>query len=320
MKFNLILIFLCIGKVHSWWELVYKVVTGAPFGAHALFINNGTRNTNNLAAQQLTNQVLDHYKSDVMDDMHTNGVTKIRVSYYLGGVEAKYFVFDAVGATNTDWFSRSRLLETNYDITALTTAVGKFGEYFSIAGDTVTGGVIKRHFYINEGYYGCAGDKGWVLVVDGPGPCLMDQVSTTTVYFVNTASFSLTPGVTADFMAVFVERGICSGTSPAPSSTTVPSNGYLMINETEKLEKKITEIKTNLTVPVNTTSQYLRSKSCANDERISSRAMGMVLGAGLLSALAAFILFPDLQTVCSHILKGICNLCRKRKQQNQLLK
>ncbi|XP_078316900.1 uncharacterized protein LOC111119137 [Crassostrea virginica] len=256
-----------------------------------------------------------------MDDMHTNGVTKIRVSYYLGGVEVKYFVFDAVGATKTDWFSRSRLLETNYDITALTTAVGKSGEYFSIAGDTVSGGgALKRHFYVNEGYYGCEGDQGWVLVVDGPGPCLMDQVSTTTVYFVNTASFSLTPGVTADFMAVFVERGICSGTSPAPSSTTVPSNGYLLINETEKLEKKITEIKTNLTVHVNTTSQYLRSKSCANDERTSSRAMGMVLGAGLLSALAAFILFPDLYTVCSHILKGICNLCRKRKQQNQLLK
>nr|XP_022314700.1 uncharacterized protein LOC111119136 [Crassostrea virginica] len=249
------------GKVHSWWELVYKVVTGAPFGAHALLINNGTRNTNNLAAQQLTNQVLDHYKSDVMDDMHINSVTKIRVSYYLGGVEVKYFVFDAVGATKTDWFSRSRLLETNYDITALTTAVGKSGEYFSIAGDTVSGGgALKRHFYVNEGYYGCEGDQGWVLVVDGPGPCLMDQVSTTTVYFVNTASFSLTPGVTADFMAVFVERGICSGTSPAPSSTTVPSNGYLLINETEKLEKKITEIKTNLTVPVNTTSQYLRDK------------------------------------------------------------
>ena len=53
------------------------MVTGAPFGAHALLINNGTRNTNNLAAQQLTNQVLDHYKSDVLDDMHTNDVTKV---------------------------------------------------------------------------------------------------------------------------------------------------------------------------------------------------------------------------------------------------
>ena len=57
------------------------MVTGAPFGAHALLINNGTRNTNNLAAQQLTNQVLDHYKSDVMDDMHTNGVTKVLSAY-----------------------------------------------------------------------------------------------------------------------------------------------------------------------------------------------------------------------------------------------
>lgn len=59
---------------------------------------------------------------------------QIRVSYYFGGVEAQYFVFDAVGATKTGWFSRNRLLETSYDIAALATAVGKGGEYFSIEG------------------------------------------------------------------------------------------------------------------------------------------------------------------------------------------
>ena len=67
--------------------------------------------------------------------------------------------------------------------------------YILCSSDIVSaGGAIKRHFYINEGYYGCANDQGWVLVVDGPGPCLMDQVSTTTIYFVNTASYSLMPG------------------------------------------------------------------------------------------------------------------------------
>ncbi|XP_052686836.1 uncharacterized protein LOC128165943 [Crassostrea angulata] len=120
MFINVVLLMCIVGNVHSWWELVFKVVTGGPFGAYDLFVKNGTRNTQNLTVQQLTNEVKDHYKSDVMNDIHSNGVTKIRVSYYSGGVEAQYFVFDAVGATKTGWFSRERLIETSYkNITAL---------------------------------------------------------------------------------------------------------------------------------------------------------------------------------------------------------
>lgn len=271
-------------------------MTGGPFGAYDLFVNNGTRNINNLAAQQLTNQVLDHYKSDVMDDMHSNGVTKIRVSYYSGGVEAQYFVFDAVGATKTGWFSRYRLLDTSYDITAFAITTGKWGEYFSIEGDTVSSGSIHRHFYVNEGYYGCSGDLGWTLIVDGLGPCSMESQPTTTVYYVSTPSYSLMPGLTADFMAVFVERGICS------SSSTLGKE-YLLINETEEIQQKINGIKTNLTIPVNTTSQYHRSKTCAEDERMTSRAIGFVLGVGLISVLSALILFPDIHTLIRHVLK-----------------
>lgn len=57
---------------------------------------------------------------------------QIRVSYYSGGVEAQFFVFDAVGANKTGWFSRHRLLETSYDITAFANTIGIFGEYFSL--------------------------------------------------------------------------------------------------------------------------------------------------------------------------------------------
>lgn len=59
---------------------------------------------------------------------------QIRVSYYSGGVEAQFFVFDAVGANKTGWFSRHRLLETSYDITAFANTIGIFGEYFSLEG------------------------------------------------------------------------------------------------------------------------------------------------------------------------------------------
>lgn len=60
--------------------------------------------------------------------------------------------------------------------------------------DTVSTSSIHRHFYVNEGYYGCSGDLGWTLIVDGPGPCSMESLPTTAVYFVNTPSYSLMPG------------------------------------------------------------------------------------------------------------------------------
>ncbi|XP_062606384.1 uncharacterized protein LOC134268212 [Saccostrea cucullata] len=122
------------GAVHSWWELVYKAVTGGPFGAYELFTSDNTRNINNLAAQQLTNQVLDHYKSEVFNNWQSNDIYKIRVSYYAGGTEAQYFVFNATGSTKTNWFSRYRVLESSYDISAFAVTTGKGGEYFSIKG------------------------------------------------------------------------------------------------------------------------------------------------------------------------------------------
>lgn len=60
--------------------------------------------------------------------------------------------------------------------------------------DIVSSSSIHRHFYVNEGYYGCSGDLGWTLIVDGPGPCSMESLPTTAVYFVNTPSYSLMPG------------------------------------------------------------------------------------------------------------------------------
>jgi hypothetical protein len=64
--------------VYSWWELAFKAVTGGPFGAYDLFMSNDTRNTDNMAAQQLTNQTLDHYKSDVINDWQNSCIFKVR--------------------------------------------------------------------------------------------------------------------------------------------------------------------------------------------------------------------------------------------------
>lgn len=53
---------------------------------------------------------------------------------------------------------------------------------------------VHRHFFISEGYYNCGKDKGWVVVIDGIGPCAMDKATRTTVYYVDTHSYSLMPG------------------------------------------------------------------------------------------------------------------------------
>jgi hypothetical protein len=79
--------------VYSWWELVFKAVTGGPFGAYDLFISNNTRNTDNMAARQLTNQILDHYKSDVINDWQNSGISKVR--YLL-----IFFLFQPMGFDN----------------------------------------------------------------------------------------------------------------------------------------------------------------------------------------------------------------------------
>lgn len=56
-------------------------------------------------------------------------------------------------------------------------------------------GTVNRRFFINDGYYGCGKDSGWVVVIDGPGPCPMDTRKTsTTVHYVKTRSHSLMPG------------------------------------------------------------------------------------------------------------------------------
>ncbi|XP_056000166.1 uncharacterized protein LOC130048073 [Ostrea edulis] len=172
--------------------------------------------------------------------------------------------------------------------------------------DTVSAPSINRHFYINEGYYGCSGDLGWTLMVDGPGPCPMDWETSTKVYFVNTLSYSLMPGLTADFMAILVEREICN-----KESSSSPSNEFLSINETEEIQRRISSMKSNLTVPVNSTSQYIRTKTCAEDDRFSSRAIGTALGAGLISLLAALILFPDIKKVIYFSFQQLTAVCKR---------
>lgn len=101
------------------------------------------------------------------------------------------------------------------------------------------------------------------------------------------------------YILTFSDTCVCSG----ESSTT---NEYLLVNETEEIRKRINAIKKNLTVPMNSTSKHHRSKTSAKDERVSSRAIGIVLGVGLISAFFALILLPDIYALIHYALKRAC--------------
>jgi hypothetical protein len=92
-------------------------------------------------------------------------------------------------------------------------------------------------------------------------------------------------------------------------STT--NNEFLSINDTEEIQRRINEMKSNLKVPFNSTSQHMRRKICAEDERVSSRAIGTVLGAGLISLVAAFILFSDIVGVIVFLFQLIAAICKR---------
>lgn len=105
------------------------------------------------------------------------------------------------------------------------------------------------------------------------------------------------------YILTFSDTCNCSVES---STTSTPNNEYLLVNETKEIRKRIDKIKKKLTVPMNSTSKYQRSKTSAKDERMSSHAMGMVLGVGLISACFALILLPDIYTLIRYALKRVC--------------
>lgn len=65
-------------------------------------------------------------------------------------------------------------------------------------------------------------------------------------------------------------------------------------DEVEKLEQRLGELKSNLTVLRNSTSKAIRSKISADDPRPSAKSLGFVLGAGILICVFGGIIISDL--------------------------
>ncbi|XP_061188815.1 uncharacterized protein LOC133196989, partial [Saccostrea echinata] len=79
----------------------------------------------------------------------------------------------------------------------------------------------------------------------------------------------------------------------------------IQANETEKLVKRITELKANLTIKRNETSRALRTKISVYDSRPSAESLGAVLGAGILISLLSFFIISDFPILWSQIKTNI---------------
>ena len=66
---------------------------------------------------------------------------------------------------------------------------------------------------------------------------------------------------------------------------------------TKQQQEKIENIKKNLTVDVKETNAYKRKKISAHDDRPSAKAVGSILGIGVLSVVFCLIVIPDIPTL-----------------------
>ncbi|XP_076085371.1 uncharacterized protein LOC143056174 [Mytilus galloprovincialis] len=156
---------ICTGTTKD-WKLIFKVATGGTGSFYDLYMGTGTLNMDNSAAQSLITPIKQHFKSDIINYWDSLQIDKVRVSVYKNGTERAFFLFNGVGSSKTNWFTKNRLLNTSYtDLDQSTTA-----NYFSINGHTAYVGNLQtqffRRFFINAKYSGCCCDKGWLFVSD----------------------------------------------------------------------------------------------------------------------------------------------------------
>ncbi|XP_021353718.1 neurogenic locus notch homolog protein 1-like [Mizuhopecten yessoensis] len=105
-------------------------------------------------------------------------VDQVRYSYFTGGTEVAYTVFNGRGSDKSSWFSDPNIIYSKYtDISKSKVACG-------IDGDT------NRKFTIHHVYNGCPNDDIWMQILDkrgGGAPCSWDQNVQTRPYFLYSA-------------------------------------------------------------------------------------------------------------------------------------
>ncbi|XP_025099788.1 uncharacterized protein LOC112567338 isoform X2 [Pomacea canaliculata] len=101
-----------------------------------------------------------HYRSRILDTWPSLSIDQVKLVVYDRGVEKAHVTFRGTGSTNMSWFSLDRVVESSWDDLTPAASVN----YFSIDGHATS--TMLRRFFINHEYNTCAGDSGWLVVVD----------------------------------------------------------------------------------------------------------------------------------------------------------
>ncbi|VDI36907.1 Hypothetical predicted protein [Mytilus galloprovincialis] len=99
------------------WALVYKISTGGNGSAYDLFMSNDSLNIDDEEAMSLhcsTNTSRKHFKSDIINNWSSIGVDQVRLSVYVSGIEQVFLLFNGSETNKTNWFNKSRLINSSY--------------------------------------------------------------------------------------------------------------------------------------------------------------------------------------------------------------
>jgi hypothetical protein len=153
------------------FTLVYRVSAGIAGDPYALFIGGATNDSDTNEVTPLATQK--HYVSRLLADWNVAFPAQdIRVRLLdAAGSVLKELAFDGTGSTRESWFSKGKLQNPPWtDVLNLpnggggtqpTVSSGPDPGLFSPAGHY---NPERRNFYIEQPYYQCPSDRGWLLV------------------------------------------------------------------------------------------------------------------------------------------------------------
>ncbi|XP_071945595.1 uncharacterized protein [Antedon mediterranea] len=158
---------------------------------------------------KLDDSFRDHYKSSLVDAWHK--VLKVKIALYDNGKSKLSLIFNAVGATKTEWFTKERLL--NYPWKDLRT---KTPAKFLMVYTSSNGG---RYWNIYDTWGDCNNRKVWLSILPFPG-CSFELTEPQPMFMYSDRKTSITPKA-----EVIINSYLDNGAEKALSSYILKSPG-----------------------------------------------------------------------------------------------
>ncbi|EDO46367.1 predicted protein [Nematostella vectensis] len=180
------------------WTMIFKTVSGVlKQGAVNLWINDNLTSDED-STESLSNftNSTQMYKNRLVQNWQKFNPKEVLILVYKNGVADLQLKFNATGSDNTNWYQKSRLLESPWtDLVSGLLVPTKF----------VLIGCCSRMFYTMSGEGGCDNDMGWLMVAATACHYELNHKLNTIIYSKSTTiHFRLGGYETADVMAVYV--------------------------------------------------------------------------------------------------------------------